>query len=1447
MIFEASFEKGKTKKAPTKLKSKSFSEATSFDSATHIKLMGLDKFVQISQETEIKKVIFDGGRIVSEERVHYSQIAPEEGAKFFYVTKEGENTVETEIDTTLYTQIVVMKKSEKGNYYRCSDGKYVRDDEIQIPAYKKVETYGKVKLDGPVNDGQFYVEQYVAKLKSNGEEIVLTKAMMDEGKVIKRDGGKIYYLGKGGAQECEIIKNENTRCYVDHVLIGDQIVETSHLSKVGDKIVVDITGLGKVEGEKHVKLANPFIDIDTIDYPDTKKMVKKVVKPAVVNDVEIDLDIRDERVFDNGKKESRVYRFSEKDAKDKDNIREVKDEKSYVVITYWDGHRDIYVKDRTRISRNLDREITKLTAGGTIINLYQAEFLEYPDLIDGKVKYSFKDIQKLNTTGKHSIIEDTVVEEVIEEVEAEVDYYPAGDRQIQNIKWTVVDGKDQIAAYEMNGVKFSNITWDEGEIKSCEIEYIDEDGELVTETTSNIKNSLFKNLAIKYSHVDKLENVKINDDATISFKLGNYEFRNSVIGEDGKIGKCELKIGDGEFKKVDLATEPRFEQLRLSINTILVDQDIVPLVQSALYEKKDGKYQLVADVVQTRPLLTLEEFGRLSVEEKAEYCNMTKDQFESLSDVERARVVSQSLGTSPAKTVKNMQQALEEQEKFKNAPFKTVVFDPKDPSKKHILTDFENKYESASEFELDKDLIPNYIGRDKIDIKNGKVVIDPKNETDRVLNTAAFAFGVCGYLFPLGLAVALPLLPIAATMAIVAPIRRAIKAYRLEHLDIDKVTQKMQKKAEKRCYKNINKHEKEYRKTLRQYKKMYSSVEYEQKAKELKDDYDFKCRKEIGKVQILGQGAINCKFNLAGKTKLTKDNTLGFIAAKTKQREIERGAKKITRAIGEDLKSKFCLDDTEIEQYKDKKLNPVQIAKNEYKRQKSRRHIEQELADYNAEQEKQNKPKIDEKDFKKILKRRRNETIAAYGSTKDKLKMFKQTADYKLAKRKDRRKLLEDKRKALGKAALVGVEQVQFNEQFDKNGRPVAENVEKDVLAYIDYTTDRLNENSNDKKQRHRKCVKDFHSQKYAPEVENKTIAENTSSILYSQKERRCEYDRNIGKEELKQVELSRQQVAQRVSRLSASINAATGYEQLTILEVEAKKQSAEVKRANVGVLHQIRGVRYAELNDVEVQAKEEEVRQTIISTVKVQKQLERRKEEQSEVYRRQVEQWARADYIRDHKEEFIEFAKNSALETTDDCIRLFVRHMEIRHGKKAVADEMTVYKVKNHVEENIRAEVFCDKEKAQYEAWVADYNRTHLVPIDSTSAIARSRYYVERSRQDVKKAEQFKQNSKEECQQKAQERANDGVLDTSREKDKNLQDMQNGITESLEKLKKKREKDREKEREKERLRNMSKKERMEELRSSGKYEEYRARKAEVRAAQPAPAPAPTREVGLAR
>lgn len=1461
MIFEASFEKGKSKKDPSKLKSKSFAEAVSMEAATHIKLKGSNKFEQISHELVIKRIADEEGKETAPEQIDYTQIKPNSKERYVCVIKEGEDLKEVEIDNTLYTHIVLMKKSPNGTFYKCENGKYVHKDEIQVPAYKKLEIGGK--KTGLGNDGEFFVQQEVLKLKSNGNEIVLTNAMREDSKLVKRVGDKWFYLGNGAEEECEYLCNEDTRVYTKHVLIGGKIVETNHLSVDKDsKLVVDVAGFEPIEGKKEVELNSPFINVATVDYPDVRT-TKVITRGAGGKD--FDISFEPKRVTDNGKGEKRVYRFSEKEATADGGhgYRMFKDEQNYIVVQHWDGRVDVYFKDRSYITPEIQRNLTKLAGGDPEkITAYQANFDEYQEVVDGRIIYSFKSSRKINLFSRGKAFIDDDHSEEIEEVEEEIDYYPAGDRKINDLKWAQVDGRDQVDGYEMNGVKFSDIVWEGGEIKSCKIQYKNEEGEIVEEATNDIKTSRFKNLAIKCEQIDKLEDVKVNEDATISFKLGNYEFKDAIVGEDGKIGKCKLKIGDGEFQEIDIATESRFEQLRLSINTILVDQEIVPLVQSKLYEKKNGKYQLVADVVQDRPLLTQAEFDALNPAEKAKYCNMTEEEFNELSKDKDAlaKVIYEQLGISQAKEIANLQEALEEQKKFRQKPFKTIVFDPKDPNKTHVLTDFENTYESASEFELDKDLIPDYIGKDKIDVKNGRIVIDSKNETDRVLNMTAFALGMCGYLFPFGLIVTVPLLPLAGVMAVVAPIRRAIKRYRLEHLDLDKVTKKMQKKAEKRCHKNVNKLEREYRRTLKSYKKLYSSAEYTAKAKEAREEFEFNCQKEIGKLQILGQGAIDCKFSLAGKTKLTRDNILGFIAAKNQQRNLVDGFKfKASMTKREYWKKRLTLNKS-LEKYNDemrfaglpeldkkeykeliknqsRDITTTQSINKEYRRQKSRKHIQEGLDEYNA-----GLPEgqaIDKKDYKKILRQRRDEARATYGSIKDKIKAFKRTPEYMTAHGKERRKMVEDKRKELKKASLATIEQVTFNERFDKKGNSVARETEKDVLSYVKYSTDRLDTVEDDKKHKHRKCDKNFHTKKYSPDIEETaSIADATCPVLYSDKERRCAYDAVVGQRVLEGVETTRQVVAQRVETMHTQIKS-SNYEQLYQLEVVAKQQEAETKQANIDVLHQIRDAKYRELNESTAQAKEEEVRQTIISTVKVKKQLEQRKAEQAEVYRRQVEQWAKADYVKAHNAEFKQFCRNCR--TTDGrlAVELFVNSKLQSTRRVDVRAELDVYRVQNNVEENIRAEVFCEQssEKANFKEWV-ESERKRGVAIDFNSERTRCAYYAHclRTRPRIR-MDNFKHYSADECRQKAAQRMEAGTLVTSDKKQEQLETITTVTNEALRTMEEKRQQKYKKEQEEKKR---QRKDREKSLKD--KYEAHKADKAEK-----GYAPAPSRDQSMTK
>jgi hypothetical protein len=201
--------------------------------------------------------------------------------------------------------------------------------------------------------------------------------------------------------------------------------------------------------------------------------------------------------------------------------------------------------------------------------------------------------------------------------------------------------------------------------------------------------------------IDVIENVSVDEDNKISFELGNYKITDAILNEDGSIGLCKIQVGDGKIRSVRLEHDTRFAQLRL----ILQEHKIEPLVRSKLYEKKDGKYQVVADVVQQQALLTDSEFAELTDAQKAEFLGISLSKYQALSNEQKKSLY----GACKAHSVKDMEDALNKQSEFLANPYKTVVIDDKNENEVHELNDFNTKYEGVGEIAVDSQAIPNKI------------------------------------------------------------------------------------------------------------------------------------------------------------------------------------------------------------------------------------------------------------------------------------------------------------------------------------------------------------------------------------------------------------------------------------------------------------------------------------------------------------------------------------------------------------------------------------------------------------------------------------------------------------------------------------------------------------------------------------------------------------------
>lgn len=1254
----------------SKITSTAFDVAKKPADATHLRIKGTNEFIEISDELIIKRRKDSSGNPTNEQ-IHFSEITQDKNSEFVCVRKGVESVIEGQF----YTQVVYMKKSDKGSYYRCDDGVYVHKDEIQIPAYKRVKIDNNSQLKGPVHDGELYVEQQIAIVKTPGVREGVPVIISKENKhLLTRKGDDWFFDGK----ECIVKKGVDTREYVKYVLLdGNLVVDVKKLTKNADGqwVVNGIGGRDLVIGQKNVALDKPFVQIQAVD-----------IKSAVVQkDAVLTFSPRNVK---NSTSKNQYYSWRE-NAPDPNGLISVKNEDDYLYCNYVDGRKVYYFKYGYKLAPQQLSNIRRYQD----VEIYRVKDIKYSN-DSSTVKYDFEQVTKVdkNELNSQKDLDFNGFEEI--------KYYPAGDKNIQDIKWDHVDGVDVVVSYTMNKVLFKDIVWDGRKIKSCKVVY-NKNGKETEEEITNIYSSKFRNLVIECTQIDKIEDVVTNKDGTVSFKIGNYKIKDAII-ENGVVGKCKLQINDGTLNEIDLSTDSRFEQLRL----ILKEHNIEPLVQSKLYEKKDGKYVQIADVVQTEALtdVLLDEDG-----------NIIKS--------------TRNNGVAGAKIINSVSQAREEQEKFKSNPFKTIVIDEKNKNRIHTISDFNTTYEGAADFEHSNDILIDIIGKDKIEVKNGELKIDSKKEDAILDDMVVCSAWLCSN--PISFVIGLPVLMGTVAFGIYAPLRRAIKKQRILRMDINKYKEKVQDNAAKNCQKNINKLVAECERELKAYKKLYSQKEFEQKAKEVRENFRFKYRQEMAKMQFVGGGTIQSEFDAGKKTKLTKHNTLAFLQYIQSSNELHTGRE-----------DRYERQNEYIE-----KIN----------------NIQENLRKENKALASKGLPAISEEDYRKQLAREYNASRFEWGGIEDKLRAFQETPEYLKVDRKTQKKLLEEKRKQLQKEiSTLKVERVTFKEKTNKKGQPVIAGYTQSGMAYFEYIDQMIfgGEIKNAKK-----FSFDFYDKLSEEEKERYTVSDTLSQGVVRRannvKQREANFDKERSLRISQKIEQTQQKLSTKVSQLSSEIEQGSktaSYEDLIILKVKNERRIKQLQIAyeKSGNLAEV--IPYSELDEKAVKRIETASRDGQVAITKMEIQLEQARQKKESEYKKQVETWARDEFISVHKTEYLDFINDKFTKVVKGKKQLtanskvvdaaFMEYMETSSNKESIEREMDTYRVKNNIEESASAEVYCSENEEDYKKFVEE-RKAH----DLSEEMAKCYYYAHCKKQNPVEIEKFKQKTRKKREEKLRER----------------------------------------------------------------------------------------------
>lgn len=905
------------------------------------------------------------------------------------------------------------------------------------------------------------------------------------------------------------------------------------------------------------------------------------------------------------------------------------------------------------------------------------------------------------------------------------------DRKITDIKWHEVGGYDEISSYTIDGVKITDIEWHANQVKSCKLHLIDEDGNEVIKEIADLRSSGYEHLAITRTIINKIEDVKTNG-STFSFKMGDYHFVDAELTEDGNVGKCKLRH-NGKVEEINLNEDERFAQLKLAVKISLDEQRVIPLVQSQLLSKKDGEYRLEADVVQT---------------EKTD-----------------------ENGVAAATELQSVSQAIKEQEKFKQNPFQTYIIDSQ--NKPHTISDFETTYEGALEFEQNKEFLIDLIGKNKIEYKKGELKIDSKKTDNIVDNMIVLGFALCSN--PITLAFAIPTLIAGCAIGVVAPIARAVKKSRLSKLKVEDFKQEMQDVAAKRCQENIDSLVDKYRRELKAYKQMYSQEEFEQMSKALRERFRFEYHKEIGKLQVLGEGSIEATFDASKKGKLTRDNYLAFLEYERICTELREG--KQPHPDFKNILKEF--NETEFADKQAKLLEQIRIYQEyggaEYKRKAhalQMKNIAILLDQENAERALRGEPGLSKEDYRKQLQRQYNESVAEWGGIEDKIEAFKQSIEYLSADRNTRKQLLEEKRKGLeGELTKVKVERVEFAERLDKHGNPLVGKYTQSAIAYMEYV-DQLFAAGETKVSK--KFDLEFYESLTDEEKEmyttTTTLSEGTARCASRADNRRVEYDRARAAQVVQKIEEKQAELAEGVARLSekSTIAKDATFEDVFIAQAEVAKKAQTYREAYARVGEVADQIPHKELDEDATKRIAQSTQAAQVTITKSEKQIQQEKQDREAAYRRDVEYWALEEFAKTHKTEFQQYrkgvmksAKGSMVMKT--LLRGFFDSMKVadKDNAESYNADLEAYEVKHHMEENVDAEVFCELHDEEFRKFVDECNsgRETTDQLDPNSEIARCYYYAHCRKENPLRIDNFKRYFDKRVKAKAAERIATGTL----------------------------------------------------------------------------------------
>ncbi len=1306
------------------------------DNATHIKAVtktvvdketGKPKSIVTNEFIEIKDTMrFIRVRINSEtgspvgkgELIHYTEIKPDKNYKYQCV--DGE--ILYMIESLMFSKVSFMRNdpSPKSTHYKCADGVYVRKDEVQVPAYKIVDMpIGHNLIQDTIHNNKHYVE--MAKIEVDG------KVMEVASDFVKSQGDKHYWYhkdkhGKEVRQECDRIGVEKK--YVNYVMVdGKTVVKL-------DKLTADSNGEYVVDlGEKgKVSVAKTEIDVKGLFVEGAAVGATREIKANPTNkDVATDIN-NATFVFDKKKGITRIIAN--------------KNDGYAVVVTGLgkDSHYEIILKHNTirledvlaRLEAwsksNKDYQFNRHTKDS--FNVRRVEKFEIIDAAEEGIKIVYPEM------GEKALAEDVKVKD------GQVIACTLSGKQLTDIKWSDDLDFPRIEEYTIDGVTISNIEWTGEKIGSCVVSFKDENGEsrIVNLKGTELEKSAYNAYAIRNSKNVQVRDLKIDstetEQTTLSFKIGDYTITKAEYDITNKnIGKCVVQHKNGPEQVIDLSVDPRFKHLQMAIQVSLDADRVKPLLESRLVEKKDGKYEKVADVVQTGPI--------------------------------------ESNGTASAEKLDSLEQAVKAQEEFTEKPYPTWTIDSK--GKIHQVDDVKNSYSGESEFECEVDYFKNLIGKDKIEVKKGKIVIDPKAGNERRNNQLFVGLALCSNFLtmPIGLCI----LGAGIVTAIAEPIRRAIKERRLNNLTVEKVMAKTREKVKAQCQKNIKKLEKEFRRKVAWGKKNMSSEAFREYQERASAEFMTKMSAEATKMSIYGEGALACNFDLGKKTKLTSENMLGWIAGNNKKRELVEGKKPSskfksawkTRVISAETGKHTEKITAENVQEAVAVLESLGGRKEHIKAYKLRmKHADVfRMSDKNFTDA--NRPDLEAYKMEMRADYYRSVAEDGWASIDDKVDAFKRSEEFtQYTTAKERKEAIEGKRSELTKKAnSTKVTGAEFGEVEDKNGNLMSDVYGQKIMNKAAQTVSKvLNTELNAEE-----------------EVYGTTLAEQVCHVAGGSNVRRLRHDAMIAQSEFEQVKDQQQNIDNEIMSIkdrSAIAIKQGNYELAYMLQTEIKSKEQQYKDELARSKKNIEGRLYGELTSGQGGDLSKRLDKLMVVSRTIDKRLQTAKEVAQREHERRVKLWASEEFVSKHSKEFNDYvddlrkkAPNLNFDNENvvrGVVASFTSNMlskEINANddqREIYQEQMDMLMVKHNIEENVAAQAYCEDAdvKAKYEEYCA--KNPSLKPEE-----ARLWFYAKRKREDAVAVDKFKKANKDKLEECAVKRLEEGKLKEHQKKDRKL------------------------------------------------------------------------------